>query len=197
LLDAALHMQCQELTYHLNGGQAPPRENDEVGHPLEPGPYGVYPTADGQFVAVSSGPWPNLCRALGTPALEHDPRYDTPQKRLERRREVQAELAAIFRREPRAVWVTRLGAEGVWSAPVYAYAEIDQDPQVQWGGMIATLRHGDIGEYRVIGNPVRMSATPPSYRTPPPPLGADTEAVLADLGFAKQEIDRLRAEGAV
>jgi len=197
LLDAALHMQCQELTYHLNGGQAAPRDNDEVGHPLEPGPYGVYPTADGQFVAVSSGPWPNLCRALGVPALEHDPRYDTPQKRLELRREVQTELAAIFHREPRAVWVKRLAAEGVWSAPVYTYAEIDQDPQVQWGGMIISLRHADVGEYRVIGNPVRMSATPPSYRTPPPPLGADTDAVLADLGFAKQEIDTMRAEGAV
>ena len=63
--------------------------------------------------------------------------------------------------------------------------------------MITTLRHEDIGEYRVIGNPVRMSATPPSYRTPPPPLGADTDGVLADLGFSKQDIETMRAEGAV
>jgi crotonobetainyl-CoA:carnitine CoA-transferase CaiB-like acyl-CoA transferase len=42
-----------------------------------------------------------------------------------------------------------------------------------------------------------MSETPPSYRTPPPPLGADTDAVLADLGFSKHEIDTMRAEGAV
>ncbi len=197
LLDAALHMQCQELTYHLNGGHFFPRANEEVGHPLEPGPYGIYPTSDGHFVAVSSGPWPNLCRALGTPALEHDQRYDSAQKRLERRREVQAELTAIFRRAPRAAWVERLAAEGVWSAPVNSYAELDQDPQVQWGGMITTLRHDEIGEYRVIGNPIRMSETPPSYRTPPPPLGADTDAVLADLGFTQHEVDTLRADGVV
>jgi crotonobetainyl-CoA:carnitine CoA-transferase CaiB-like acyl-CoA transferase len=197
LLDAALHMQCQELTYHLNGGQFPPRENDEVGHPLEPSPYGIYPTADGRFLAVSGGPWPNLCRALGMAALEHDPRFDTAQKRLEHRQEAQGELAAVFRRETRAVWVERLAAEGVWSAPVYTYAEVERDPQVQWGGMIARLRHAEIGEYRVIGNPIRMSATPPSYRTPPPPLGADSQGVLADLGFREDEIARLRAEGVV
>ncbi len=74
---------------------------------------------------------------------------------------------------------------------------MERDPQVQWGGMITTLHHADIGEYRVIGNPVRMSETPPSYRTPPPALGADTDAVLADLGFATQEISAMRAEGAV
>jgi formyl-CoA transferase len=131
------------------------------------------------------------------PALEHDPRFDTAQKRLEHRQEAQGELAAVFRRETRAVWVERLAAEGVWSAPVYTYAEVERDPQVQWGGMIARLRHAEIGEYRVIGNPIRMSATPPSYRTPPPPLGADSQGVLADLGFREDEIARLRAEGVV
>jgi crotonobetainyl-CoA:carnitine CoA-transferase CaiB-like acyl-CoA transferase len=190
-------MQCQELTYHMNGGVFRSRENDEVGHPLEPGPYGIYPTADGRFVAVSAGPWPNLCRALGTPELEVDPRFDTPQKRLDRRPEVQAELAAIFRQRTRAAWLERLTEEDVWSAPVHSYAEVPEDPQVQWGGMIQTLRHAEIGEYKVIGNPVHLSETPPSYRTPPPPLGADTDAVLADLGLAKDEVDRLRAEGVV
>jgi crotonobetainyl-CoA:carnitine CoA-transferase CaiB-like acyl-CoA transferase len=63
--------------------------------------------------------------------------------------------------------------------------------------MITTLHHADIGEYRVIGNPVRMSETPPSYRTPPPPLGADTDDVLSDLGFTTQEVHDMRADGAV
>ena len=197
LLDAALHMQCQELTYHMNGGAFRSRENDEVGHPLEPGPYGIYPASDGQFVAVSSGPWPNLCRALGVPALETDPRFNTPQKRLDRRPEVQTELAAIFRRQPGAVWMERLRAEDVWSAPVNSYADIPNDPQVQWGGMVQTLRYPEIGDYKVIGNPVRLSETPPSYRTPPPTLGADTDAILSEAGLTADEIARLHAEGAI
>lgn len=194
LLDAGLHMQCQELTYHLNNGCFRTGENDEVGHPLEPAPYGVYPTADSRYVAVSAGPWPNLCRAIGMPDLEGDSRFDTAQKRLERRPELQALLAGVFRREPRAVWIERLGGAGVWSAPVYDYAEVAEDPHIRHSGMLVTQRHAEIGEYRVIGNPIRMSQTPPSYRTPPPPLGADTDAVLRDLGFSLGEIQALRAD---
>jgi crotonobetainyl-CoA:carnitine CoA-transferase CaiB-like acyl-CoA transferase len=197
LLDAGLHMQCQELTYHMNGGVFRSRENDEVGHPLEPGPYGIYQASDGKFLAVSSGPWTNLCRALGVPALETDPRFDTAQKRLDRRPEVQAELTALFRCQPLAVWMDRLEAEDVWSAPVNSYADIPEDPQVRWGGMIQTLRSPEIGDYQVIGNPVRLSETPASYRTPPPRLGADTDSILGEAGLTADEIAHLHAEGAV
>jgi len=197
LLDAALHMQCQELTYHLNGGTFRPRTNQEIAHPLEPAPYGIYETADGTFLAVSSGPWPNLCRALGMPDLATDPRFDSGEKRLEGRSELYRLLAEVFRREPRPHWLDRLGQEDVWCAPVYSYAEVERDPQVAWSGLIITQHHPEIGEFLVIGNPIRMSATPPTYRTPPPLLGADTEAVLAGLGFRSEEIARLRQEGVV
>jgi len=197
LLDAALHMQCQELTYHLNGGTFPPRVNREIAHPLEPAPYGIYETADGTFLAVSSGSWPNLCRALGMPELAEDPRFDSGEKRLEGRSNLYELLGEVFRREPRTHWLDRLAQEGVWCAPVYSYAEVEQDPQVAWNALIITQRHPEIGEFRVIGNPIRMSATPPTYRTPPPPLGADTEAILAGLGLCPEEIARLREEGVV
>lgn len=197
LLDAALHMQCQELTYHLNGGRFRPRENEELAHPLEPAPYGIYSAADGRFMAVSSGSWSTLCRALGLPELETDPRFDTGEKRLERRSELYALLSGIFRQAPRATWLDRLAAEGVWSAPVHSYEEVERDPQVTWSGMIVTQRHPEAGEFRVIGNPIRMSETPPSYRTPPPPLGADSAAILAEIGLNREEIVTLRAQGVV
>ncbi len=197
LLDAALHMQCQELTYHLNGGKFRPRTNREIAHPLEPAPYGIYETADGTFLAVSSGSWPSLCRALGMPELEKDPRFDSGEKRLEGRSELYELLGEVFRQEPRTKWLEKLGQEGVWCAPVYSYEEVERDPQVAWNGLIVTQEHAEIGEFRVIGNPIRMSATPPTYRTPPPPLGADTEVVLRGLGFSSKEIAELRAEGVV
>lgn len=197
LLDAGVHLQCQELTYHLNGGDFHSWDNEEVAHPLEPAPYGIYPTADGRYLAVSAGPWPNLCRAIEMPDLDTDPRFDTAQKRLERRAELQAKLAGVFRSEPRAVWLERLAAEGVWSAPVYTYEEVAEDLHIKSGGMVITQRHAEIGEYRLIGNPIRMSATPPTYRTPPPPLGADTEDVLVGLGFGAKEVAELRAQGVI
>ncbi len=65
---------------------------------------------------------------------------------------------------------------------------------MQWSGIVQTLHSPEIGGYRVIGNPVRLSETPPSYRTPPPALGADTDAVLKDLGFSESEIRGLRED---
>jgi len=181
----------------LNGGQFWLRENEGLGHPLEPAPYGIYPAADGQFLAVSTGPWPNLCRALGLPELETDPRFDTAGKRLDRRAELYALLGGLFRRQPRAHWLERLETEGVWSSPVNDYAAMEQDPQVMASGLIVALRRPDGGPLRVIGNPIKMSGTPPTYRTPPPAVGADTEAILDGLGLDRAEIAQLREEGIV
>jgi crotonobetainyl-CoA:carnitine CoA-transferase CaiB-like acyl-CoA transferase len=197
LLDAALHMQCQELTFSLNGGEFLPRASQEIAHPLEPAPYGIYETADRAFLAVSSGPWPNLCRALEMPELERDPRFDSAQKRLQLRGELYDVLGGAFKRQPRIHWLERLARGDVWCAPVYTYEEVERDPQVVSNGMIITQGHPENGEFRVIANPIRMSLTPPTYRTPPPPLGADTEAILTGLGFHQEEIDRLREEGVV
>ena len=73
---------------------------------------------------------------------------------------------------------------------------VAEDPHIRRGGMLVTQQYAEIGEYRVIGNPIRMSETPPSYRTPPP-LGADTDAVLTELGFSVGEIRTLREDEVV
>jgi crotonobetainyl-CoA:carnitine CoA-transferase CaiB-like acyl-CoA transferase len=95
------------------------------------------------------------------------------------------------------VWLERLTAEGVWSAPVYDYGEVAEDPHIKSRGMIRTEHHAEIGDYQVIGNPIRLSETPPRYRTPPPPLGADTAQVLKERGFQDEEIAQLRAEDVI
>jgi crotonobetainyl-CoA:carnitine CoA-transferase CaiB-like acyl-CoA transferase len=178
LLDAALHMQCQELTYHLNGGTFRSRENDEVGHPLEPGPYGIYPTADGQFLAVSSGPWPNLCRALGTPALESDPRFDTPRNGWSAGRKCRPSSRRSSGVRPRGLdHAPRRGGRLERSGLQLCRGRAGRPGAVGRHGHDAAARRDR--RVQSVGNPVHLSETPPSYRTPPPPLGADTDAVLA------------------
>ena len=53
------------------------------------------------------------------------------------------------------------------------------------------------GTVRLIGNPLKFSRTPVSYRSAPPATGADTEAVLSAMGFGEQEIRALKASGAI
>ena len=53
------------------------------------------------------------------------------------------------------------------------------------------------GTVDLIGNPIKLSATPVAYRRPPPTLGQHTEEVLRELGLGDADIAALRAEGAI
>jgi crotonobetainyl-CoA:carnitine CoA-transferase CaiB-like acyl-CoA transferase len=48
-----------------------------------------------------------------------------------------------------------------------------------------------------VGPPFELHATPASVRTAPPLLGEQTDAILAELGYASEVIARLRGEGTV
>ena len=62
--------------------------------------------------------------------------------------------------------------------------------------MTLEMDHGSGATVKVIANPVKLSATPPTYRSAPPVLGEHTDAVLTGLlGMSAAEIDTLRAKG--
>jgi crotonobetainyl-CoA:carnitine CoA-transferase CaiB-like acyl-CoA transferase len=74
--------------------------------------------------------------------------------------------------------------------------QVVEHPQVVARGAIVDMVHPRAGKVRVVGVPIRMSATPGSVRTPSPSLGEHTEAVLGDvLGMNAHEIETLRAAG--
>ena len=51
---------------------------------------------------------------------------------------------------------------------------------------------------KVIANPVRLSATPPDYRSPPPVLGQHTDEILREtLGIGDPELADLRSKGII
>jgi formyl-CoA transferase/CoA:oxalate CoA-transferase len=63
--------------------------------------------------------------------------------------------------------------------------------------MLVEIEHPALGVLRQAGIPIEFSATPGSIRTAPPLLGQHTDEVLAELGYAGDEVARLRADGIV
>ena len=82
-------------------------------------------------------------------------------------------------------------------APIYDARDIVADPQFRALGTIHTIVDENLGELRMQGPLFRLSADEPVIAFTGRPPGADTDAVLAELGYAPDEIDALRADGSI
>ena len=85
----------------------------------------------------------------------------------------------------------------VLGAPVNRYADLPNDPLVQASGLLVEQVPPRAGRLRRLDTPIRFSRTPGTIRAPAPALGEHTDAVLAEAGLTRAEIDALRASGVV
>jgi crotonobetainyl-CoA:carnitine CoA-transferase CaiB-like acyl-CoA transferase len=86
----------------------------------------------------------------------------------------------------------------VWCAPVQDFDAVVEDPQVSHNELLTTVPHPNGGDdVRVVGMPVRFSATPGTVRSGPPGVGQHTDEVLASIGYAQDEIRELRDQGCI
>ena len=191
LLESALGFAVWETGLYLATGEvAVPRGSR---HRLA-APYEALKTADG-YLAVGAGSqrlWKRFCQALTVPDLETDPRFATPTERIANRDQLQERIEAILARGPTAHWEELLLAQGVPCGPVNTIAQAVNDPQITARGLLA-----DVGGRRFTRTPVLLSETPVAVRTGAASVGQHTREVLADAGFADQEIKDLAACGAV
>ena len=163
-------------------------------------PYQPFRAAD-KYVIVAVGTerlWEQFCRALEiTDTIGLDPRFATNKDRLRHRDELVGLLEQIFAARDAEFWLERLRAADVPCGPINEVDEALNDPQVLARGMIVELPHPTAGPVRSLGNPVHLGDTPVSYRLPPPTLGQHTGEILAGLGYTAEDVEQLRAKGAV
>jgi formyl-CoA transferase len=129
---------------------------------------------------------------LGRPDLAVDPRFSTIAARVRHRAELRSVLEDALGRHDAASWLERLDAAGIPAAPILTYDRVSADPQTIARRMVL---EADGGATPLVGNPIKMSATPWRLRKRAPALGEDTGAVLQRVGFAPTDIERLRSAG--
>ena len=180
LVDSQMSWLVNVGAAHLMSGQPPRRDGNA--HPAIV-PYQVFGTRDGHaIVAVGNdGQFARFCDFLGRPEWAEDPRFATNPARIENRGALIPMVEAAMAERGTSEVVEGLEARRVPVGPVNTVPEALASDQARAREMVVEVA-GPGGPLRMVGNPLKLSATPVRYRHAPPGFGQDTQAVLGERG---------------
>jgi formyl-CoA transferase/CoA:oxalate CoA-transferase len=180
----------------MNGGKEPERLGNA--HPNIV-PYNVFKAQD-KYIILAVGTeklWGNFCNALGLEHLKQDARFAANANRVKHRAEMVAILNELFSTKPANYWLEKLKEAGIPAGPINTIADTLAHPQHQARNFIVELQHPAAGPVKSMGNPIRLSDMPVSYRLAPPMLGQHTHEVLIESGYNEPTIASYRRQGIV
>jgi crotonobetainyl-CoA:carnitine CoA-transferase CaiB-like acyl-CoA transferase len=94
-------------------------------------------------------------------------------------------------------WCELAQQEGFPCGPINTIDRVFNDPQVRAREMQIQMNSPSYGALDLVASPMRLSASPVSYRRAPPSLGQDTQDVLRELHYSDDEITSLRDSGVI
>jgi crotonobetainyl-CoA:carnitine CoA-transferase CaiB-like acyl-CoA transferase len=196
LLQANIRLMEFQAARYLLAGEVPGQAGNY--HPISD-PTGVYQASDGGLIIQAGGQtlFRRLCGALDAPELLDDPRFASAGQRLSHRPELTVELEKRLASRTSDEWVQVLTDAGVPAGPVLNVEQCFDNEQVRTLPVVAEVEHPILGRQRLLGPGVNLERTPTSVRTPAPEQGQHTDAVLAELGYSADDVERFRREGVV
>ncbi len=156
--------------------------------------YGVYQAKDGRYFtigAIETHFWIGLVKAVGIKALE-DPALENVDTRTERGPEVVERLKQRFLEEDSRYWFEILEEHDVPYSPVTTLDDFFEQEHLSSRGLF-----GGEGNERTVHFPVPMEGLDKALAPPSPDCGQHTDALLAQWGYSKEDIKKLRTEGAI
>ena len=159
-------------------------------------PYGPYLARDDHYVnlaVATAQDWEVFCRqVIERPDLLADQRFATVAARRQNRAILEETIEKIFLERDHKEWLERLKKARLPYGEVRGIAQVLAHPQALARMLIREVE-SPVGKVPVVGNPLRLSASPARYDRIPG-LGEDTESILKALGYDKNAIDSLRRD---
>jgi crotonobetainyl-CoA:carnitine CoA-transferase CaiB-like acyl-CoA transferase len=177
LYDSQVAWLINAATNHLVSGKVPGRIGNR--HP-NIAPYQTFATADGE-IAIAVGndqQFARFCIALGLPELSSDDRFRRNRDRVLNVDALDLEITAALQTDSAASWVERLLNAEIPAGRVATIDQVVNDPHTLAREMVTTMTLPDGRDIRLLGNPLKMSATPVRFDRAPPHLDQDRNEVL-------------------
>jgi len=184
-------------------------EYEKVGFVREPtgprlpriAPSNVYESKDGKWVVIAANHdtlWRRLAALMGRPELGEDERFATHRARGEHEDLLDEIIGDFAARHTAAELDEIVNEAGVVCAPVYTAADIAADGYFDERGLLVSYEDEVHGRVRAPGVVPKLGGTPGRVRQPARwTVGADTEAVLEELGVDGGERSALAADGVI
>ena len=196
LLDVQVATLANQAGNYLLSGNVPQRMGSA--HPSIV-PYQPFACADGHVMLAigNDSQFTALCRAAGQTAIASDERFATNAMRVQHRAELLVALTPLMQQHGVETWGELAQQEGFPCGPINTIDRVFRDPQVRAREMHIQMNSPSYGALDLVASPMRLSASPVSYRRAPPSLGQDTQEVLRDLHYSDDEITSLRDSGVI
>lgn len=163
-------------------------------------PRNTYVTSDGKWVAVSTSAQriaERVMHLVGHPEVIDEPWFATGHGRAQHVDLLDAHVAGWIAARTREEVLEAFADAGAAVGPVYDAGDLTQDPHVRESGMLVEVDDDRLGPVLQHGVMWKLTNSPGEIRHTGRPLGADTDEVLAEIGYADDERARLRERNVI
>lgn len=137
----------------------------------------------------------DISSALGLGDLSQREEFSCEDFQIDNKGPLNALLAQEFLKKTTDEWMTLLEGEGVLCARINSFEEAARDPQIACNNMVVSMKDPEIGELKLLGNPIRLKGTPSKLDRFPPKLGQHNEAIALEIGYSDEEIAQMKKNG--
>ena len=149
------------------------------------------------YFITQAAVWEKICDVIDKPEWKSDENYATPKARLPRLNEIFDTIEEWTKTKTKFEVMDICNPLDIPVGPILSMKELAEEPSLRETGTIVEVDHPERGPYLTVGCPVKLSASPAEVKRSPL-LGEHTVEILRDvLGYQGDELEAVKASGAV